>query len=346
MLHLGACFAARGHEVDFVVGVPGGPLDSQIPSSVRRIELGARRSIQALPSLTRYLSRERPRALLSTLEHSNIMAVWAGALARSGVRVVLREASMVAPRGQVRGLRYQALRTLMRAFYRGASTVVAVSRGVAESLVRELGLPARKVRTIYNPVVTPSLHDKAAQPLDDPWFAPNGPPVVLGVGRLAPEKDFPSLIRAFAEVRRARPARLAILGEGKERPALESLAHSLGVDGDVRLLGYDHNPFRYMQRATVFALSSLSEGLPGALIQAMACGCRVISTDCPGGVREIVEENAHARLVPVGDSAALAAGIGALLDDAARDPARPTHAVDRFSERAAVDEYLAALVGS
>jgi glycosyltransferase involved in cell wall biosynthesis len=346
MLHLGACFAARGHEVDFVVGIPGGPLDSQIPSSVRLIDLGARRSVNALPALARYLARERPGALLSTLEHSNILSVWARGLSRSGVRIVLREASVVAPRAELRGLRARTLRALMRTFYRAASTVVAVSQGVAASLTEELGLPARQIRTIYNPVVTPGMHEKANAPLDDPWFAAGAPPVVLGVGRLAPEKDFPSLLRAFAEVRKARPARLAILGEGKERPALEALALQLGVQSDFRLLGYDHNPFRYMRRATVFALTSLSEGLPGALIQAMACGCRVISTDCPGGVREIVETSPLAKLAPVGDTPALARGIAALLDDAARGPARVSHSVERFSEQAAVDDYLRLLAGT
>ena len=140
MLQLGKSFAARGHQVDLVVAVPGGPLESQIPPSVRRVDLAARRSLQGLPPLARYLRREKPRALLSTLEHSNLLAVWARFLSLSGVRVVLREANVVLP--EVHGWKARVERLLMRGFYRAASAIVAVSQSVAESLVRGLGLVA------------------------------------------------------------------------------------------------------------------------------------------------------------------------------------------------------------
>jgi glycosyltransferase involved in cell wall biosynthesis len=343
MLQLCAGFAARGHAVDLVVAIPGGPLESQIPTSVRVVDLTARRSVGALPALVRYLRRETPQALLSTLEHSNILAVWASWLSRTGVRVVLREASVVLPRDEIHGPRQQVQRTLMRSTYPAASAIVAVSKSVAQSLVERLGLAPALVQTIYNPVVTPDLDEKASAPLDHPWFSPGAPPVVLGVGRLAPEKDFATLVRAFAEVRAKRAAHLLILGEGKERPALEALARELGVADDVRLAGYDHNPFRYMRRSTVFVLSSIFEGLPGALIQAMACGCRVVSTDCPGGSREVLQADSPSplgTLVPTRDAPRLARAIVDLLADADRGPARVEQPVERFSERAALDAYL------
>jgi glycosyltransferase involved in cell wall biosynthesis len=234
----------------------------------------------------------------------------------------------------------------MRRAYRAAERIVAVSQRVATSLTEELGLDARRIHTIYNPIVTARLHEQATAPLDDPWFAPGAPPVVLGVGRLAPQKDYPTLIRAFAQVRAGREARLVILGEGPERRALEELTRHLGVAADVKLPGYDHNPFRYMSRASVFALSSLYEGLPGALIQAMACGCRVISTDGPGGAREVLENGSVGPLVPPRDPAALARGLSALLDEARTGPARVRHSVERFSEQSAVDAYLEILGGN
>ncbi len=340
MLQLASAFSARGHAVDLVLGIPGGPLTSQIPAGPRVVDLAARRTTAALPAFVRYLRRERPRALLSTLEHANVLSVWAARLSLTGTRVVLREANVLLPRDQMHGLQPHLLRALMRGFYPLAAAIVAVSNSVEDSVADGLGLPRARIRTIYNPVVTPELAKKAAAPLDDPWFAPGAPPVIMGVGRLAPQKDFATLLRAFATVRAARPARLVILGEGEERAALEALARELRIDADVRLPGYDHNPFRYMQRATVFALSSIFEGLPGALIQAMACGCRVISTDCPGGSREILEGGKLGPLVPPRDPPALARGLLALLDDAARTPARPAHPVDRFTEHAAVDAYL------
>jgi glycosyltransferase involved in cell wall biosynthesis len=306
------------------------------------VSLDASRTILALPGLIRYLRRERPSALLSTLEHANVLAVGAGAFAGTGVPIVLREANVLLPRAEL-GRQARLLRGLMRRAYRAADRIVAVSRSVATSLTEELGLDAGRVRTISNPIVTAALYEKATAPLDDPWFASGAPPVVLGVGRLAPQKDFPTLIRAFAQVRAGREARLVILGEGPERRPLEELARQLGVAADVKLPGYDHNPFRYMSRASVFALSSIYEGLPGALIQAMACGCRVISTGGRGGAREVLEDGesgATGPLVPPGDSDALARGISALLDDARVGPPRVPHPVDRFSENAAVDAYL------
>jgi glycosyltransferase involved in cell wall biosynthesis len=346
MLQLGVGFAARGHHVDLVVAIPGGPLEGQVPAGLNRIDLGARRTIQALPALGRYLRSSRPAAMLSTLEHSNVLAIGANLLSLSGVRVVLREANVLLPRAEMKGTRPHLLRALMRASYRQAAAVVAVSQSVADSVVSGLGLPAQQVRTIYNPIVTVDLPEKAAAPVDDPWFAPGAAPVVLGVGRLAPQKDLGTLLRAFALVRSRRPdrpVRLVILGEGPERAALEALARELGIDADVRLPGLEKNPFRFMQRAAVFALSSIYEGLPGALIQAMACGCRVVSTDCPGGSREILQDGALGPLVPTRAPEALADAIARLLDDAERNPGRASYPVERFTEAAAVDGYLAAL---
>jgi glycosyltransferase involved in cell wall biosynthesis len=340
MLQLGASFVARGLAVDLVVGVPGGPLEPRIPPGVRVVDLAAPRTTRALPGLARYLARERPSALLSTLEHANVLAVWARALARSRTRLVLREANVLVPDAEMHGVRPYLLRALMRRFYPWASAIIAVSKSVAASLIDGLGLSPAQVRTIYNPIVTPDIASRAAEPLDDPWFALGAPPVVLAVGRLAPEKDFATLLRAFARLRAARAARLVILGEGKERGALEALAHELGIGGEVRLPGFEPNPFRYMARAPVFALSSIYEGLPGALIQAMACGCRAISTDCPGGSREVLEDGALGPLVRPRDPAAMARGLAALLDEAARTPARPRHPLGRFTEAAAVDQYL------
>jgi glycosyltransferase involved in cell wall biosynthesis len=343
MLNLGTSLSARGHVVDLVVGVPGGPLTPHVPAGLKVVDLGARRTTVALAPFVRYLRRERPSALLSTLEHANILSVWAAWLARTGVRVVIREASPVLPQSQIVGAKLRLQRALQRQFYPRASLVVAVSRGVADGLRNDLGVPAAKIRTIYNPIVTPDLPRRAAEPLDDPWFAPGAPPVVLAVGRLAVEKDFGNLLRAFARVRAQRPLRLVVLGEGQERAALEALVRELGVAADVRLPGFEKNPLRYMSRATVFALSSLYEGLPGALIQAMACGCRVVATDCPGGVREILNDGALGPLVPMRDPEAMAQALASLLDDAARGPARVRHPVDRFTEETTVSEYLDAL---
>jgi glycosyltransferase involved in cell wall biosynthesis len=227
---------------------------------------------------------------------------------------------------------------LLRTFYPWASCVVAVSHGAADDLARTSGLPRNRVRVVYNPVITPSIMALARQKPDHPWFAPGQPPVILGVGRLTKQKDFPTLIRAFAEVRRRRPARLIILGEGEDRPLLESLVGELGLSDAVALPGFRENAMAYMAGSALFVLSSAWEGLPTVLIEALAAGTRVVSTDCPSGPREILQEGRLGVLVPVGDVAALAEAMIDTLDRPGSSV--PPDALTAFTRDAAVDHYL------
>jgi glycosyltransferase involved in cell wall biosynthesis len=227
---------------------------------------------------------------------------------------------------------------LVRRYYPWADEIVAVSQGVADDLLELTDLPPSKVRVLPNPVVTPELVQRAAEPLDDPWFTAGAAPVVLGAGRLDQQKDFPTLIRAFAAVRSRRPARLVILGEGPERGQLESLVEELGITADVRLPGFVSNPFSYMARAAVFVLSSAWEGMPGVLIQAMACGAPVVATDCESGPREALAGGKYGRLVPVGDHLALADAIAGTLD--ALRPSLPPEALEPYTREGAADRYL------
>ncbi len=165
------------------------------------------------------------------------------------------------------------------------------------------------MRVIYNPVVVPGFYEKAAEPVEHPWFAAGGDPVVLGVGQLKPQKDFATLIRAFAHVRAERRARLVILGEGSERIALESMVRKLGISDCVSMPGYQRNPYKFMRRASVFVLSSIYEGCPLALAEALAVGTPIVATDCEAGPAEILDHGRFGKLVPVGDAEALASAI-------------------------------------
>lgn len=310
MLNLAHGFAERGWAVDIVLAKGEGPYLRQVQSGVRVVDLGASRVLTSLPGLVRYLRHERPRALLSAIDHANVVALWAQKLAGVPVRVVASVHSTPSRAAvNARNLRARLMPYWVRPFYPWAYAVVAVSKGVAEDLIRVTGLPREKVKVIYNPVVTPELFAKAKEPLEHPWFAPDEPPVVLGVGRLTAAKDFPTLIRAFALVRRERPARLVILGDGEERPKLEALVRELRIEADVLLAGFVDNPYKYMRRAGVFVLSSQWEGLPTVLIEAMALGTPVVATDCPSGPREILEEGRWGKLVPPGNPEKLARGI-------------------------------------
>jgi glycosyltransferase involved in cell wall biosynthesis len=215
---------------------------------------------------------------------------------------------------------------------------------VADDAARVTGVPRERITAIHNPVLSLALRERGADPIDDPWLAPDGPPVILGVGRLVEQKDFPTLVRAFARLRARRSARLLILGEGPERAALERLVAELGVAADVRLRGRVPGAPAFMARAAVFVLSSAWEGFGRVLVEALAMGCPVVSTDCPSGPREILENGLYGPLVPVGDDAALAAAIESVLERPPERAALRKRAED-FSLERGVERYLAVLLG-
>jgi len=231
---------------------------------------------------------------------------------------------------------------MARRVYPWADGVIAVSEGVARGLCRIPGIPPERVTVIYNPVIPADLEVKAAQPVAHPWLAPGQPPVVLGVGKLKLQKDFSTLLRAFRRVRDRREAHLIIIGEGRRRHHLEDVVRHLGLSADVALPGYQENPFAWMSKASVFVLSSLWEGLPGVLIEAMASGCPVVSTDCPSGPREILLDGALGPLVPVSDDEAMAGAILSVLD-APIEPERLRARAQLFLVDPSVDRYLAVL---
>jgi glycosyltransferase involved in cell wall biosynthesis len=231
-----------------------------------------------------------------------------------------------------------------------------VSHGVADDVAAEIGIPLEKITTIYNPVLTPDLHDKMKEPPDHPWLLDNGSPIVLAAGRLTEQKDYPTLLRAFSRLSSQRPCRLIILGtetsqsklrrlvqtlkleDQVSRSKLETLVQTLKLEDRVSFPGWTENPFAFMSRASLFVLSSRYEGLPGVLVQALACGCPCVSTDCPAGPAEILQDGKLGPLVPVGDEAALAEAMGQILDQPP-DRQMLQQRVTFFSVERAVDAY-------
>jgi glycosyltransferase involved in cell wall biosynthesis len=271
--------------------------------------------------------------------HANLIAIWAAKLAGGVAPLIVTEHNTLSQETQrQRRLVGMVWPRLLRTFYPWATTIVAVSRGAADDLARTAGLPRDRIEVVYNPVITPAMLALARQAPDHPWLAPGQPPVILGVGRLTGQKDFSTLVRAFAEVRRRRPARLIILGEGPDRTAIEAQARELGVADDVALPGFQENALAYMAGSAVFVLSSAWEGLPTVLIEALAAGTQVVSTDCPSGPREILQDGRLGALVSVGDAAALAAATLEALERPA--DAIPTDALLPFTRDASVDHYL------
>ena len=336
-------FVALGQRVDLVLVRAEGPHLARVPPEVNQVRLGARHSLVALPALARYLRRRRPAALLAAKDRAGRVAVLARVLAGSDTRIVLRlgtnlSTAMSGRSPLDRSLRYWPIRLL----YPKLDRIVAVSHGVAEDTARIARIPPKAITVIRNPVITPELLAQAALPCPHPWFQPGLPPVILGVGRLQQQKDFPTLIRAFALVRQGRPCRLVILGDGSGRPGLLELIDRLAVASDVDLAGFQTNPYPFLARAALFALSSAWEGSPNALTEAMALGTPVVSTDCPSGPRELLDGGRFGPLVPVGDVSALAAAMAATLDRHL-PPNTLKAAVYEYNQETSARRYLGAL---
>ncbi len=308
IIRLAAGFADLGFRVDLVLVNARGALLSEVPSTVRIVDLGARSNYASFPALAGYLRREKPRALISALELTNLLVLLARRMTRSKTRIVVQLTTTLSQHKRT-PVKKMLERFLVSRIYPWANCIVASSHGVADDFLRYTGVSPNHVRTIYNPVVTDSIPEQALQPVEHPFFGAGQPPVIVSFGRLVTAKDYPTLLKSYVRVSKTRPARLVIIGEGEQRPFLENLIKELGIAEDVHLPGYVQNPFAYLRRASVFVLSSAWEGLPSVLIEALACGAPIVSTDCPHGPSEILEGGKYGYLVPVGNDEAMASAI-------------------------------------
>jgi glycosyltransferase involved in cell wall biosynthesis len=337
MITLADEFLERGIDTDIVLMRQEGRLENSVPSQARVFDLGAHNIILGPPALAKYLRRRRPSVLLSA-GYTNRIALLARLLIHGSTSIVISEHNVVSNSESNSSLPDWLLQQLTRWTYSLAEQMIAVSEGVADDISQSLDFRREDFEVIYNPVIGPETFERAEQTVEHSWFSDETTPLILGVGRLVELKGFSTLIRAFAEVKERRAARLVILGEGEERPILERKTKQLGVSDHVWMPGFVSNPLKYMAKASVFVLSSKSEGLGNVLVEAMACGTPVVSTDCPSGPAEILEGGKYGRLVPVEDPSALATAIGDALDGKI-EPA-PRSALDRFRRERVTEQYL------
>ena len=340
MLNLARGLAERGFSVELVLANAAGHFLELVPAAVRLVDLGCRRTLSSLFPLIRHLKRQRPDVLIVTLPHTNVLALLANKLLRQPLPVVALRTSAFSLRYADANLKERVAMKLEKHLFPSAQAVVAVSQGVAEDLKRVVPRAAHLVRRIHDPVVWPDHAEKAASPVAHPWFADAGPPVILAAGRLVALKGHATLLRAVAHLADTRPVRLVLLGEGPERARLDRLAETLHIRHLVDFAGFQLNPLPYMQSAKAFALTSTYEALPNALIQAMACGTPVVSTDCPTGPREIMEDGKWGLLTPVGDARALATAILETLDNPVPSSGLKARAA-HYSAQASIDGYAA-----
>lgn len=341
-LTLACAVAAKGIQVDLVLGRAEGAYLAEVGPELNLVDLKARSAPSKIRALAAYLRRHRPDALLTAEDFVNVAAI-AKRVAGVATNVVAGVHNNVSSlfhsqsgwKGRLRPFVFQSMLPF-------ADRVICVSHGVAQDVAGTTRVPRERIHVVYNPLPFDRIHAQAKERIEHPFFAPGAPPVFLGVGRLTPQKDFTNLIRAFAILRAQMPARLLILGTGDLLDDLRLLAADLSVSEDVCFAGFVANPYAYMAKSAALVVSSRFEGLSTVLIEGLASGTRVVSTDCPSGPREILENGKLGSLVPVADPAALAHAMReCLLETTA--PLIVAESLQRFSTDRIVGQYLEVL---
>lgn len=315
VINLLAAECARHVAVDLLTLKFRGRHLQSLPGNVRLVRLQHTSAWSAHREIATYLREHRPDVLLAAKDRAGRAALRARHAAGGETRVWLQIHSNPARavERQPAWLRWLRLRP-MRRWYPRAAGIIAVSQGLRSDLIRVLGLPADCVHAICNPVITDDIARLAAAPVPHVWLAEKLQPVLIAVGRMTRQKDFATLLRAFASLRRERPLRLIVLGDGELRGELEALARSLDIASDVLFAGFQQNPYAWMARADAFVLSSAWEGSPTVLTEALSLGLPVASTNCPSGPEELLCGGRYGPLVPVGDDAALSVAMRQVLD--------------------------------
>lgn len=311
-------FAERKIGVSLVVNQRDGVFFDRLRPEVGRVIFESQTDKDLARELFGFLRHARPQVVMTGQGRDDYIAITVKEKLRDpDIRFFLRVGTSLAHRSAMKS-RFQWAqwfkRRKQRRLFSHCDGVIANSQGAAQDLRNFLRDPSLEIAVLPNPTVTPDLLRLAHEPVDHPWLQDDVPPVIMGVGRLGRAKDFPTLLKAFALLRKRRVARLLILGQGRQRERLELLSQELGIAEDVCLTGFVNNPYAHLARAKLFVLSSLWEGCPNALIEALALGTPVVATDCPSGPREILADGRYGALVAPGDAEALAAAMVQTLD--------------------------------
>jgi len=341
MRSLAVGFSIHGYEVEVILRGEVKEITSRLPSGVKITYLKASNRLVAPFFLAYHLFFARPHILISGFVYGNGAIILANILAFKPARVIVTEHGASALRfGYAFKLKTKILTLLLIKIYFLANTIIAVSKEVAESLSIISGLPETRIKVIYNPLDLEEIRSECQAASNHPWFKDKNVPVIVTTCRLHPDKDVPTLLRAFAEIRKDRQAKLIIIGEGKQRPELEALVKELNISGDVDIPGFVENAYAYMAKAAVFAFASNTEGFGLVLVEAMTCGCQIVSTDTPSGPREVLDNGKYGKLVPVKDPSALAKAIKEVLDGDIIPKQLLYERANDFSMEKAITQYI------
>ena len=331
-------FAARGVRCDLVLVNAEGELLAEVNPEVNKVPLAKGRTLYSVFALRRYIKKIKPQVVIAGQTHVQLMTLMARKRTLSHIPVILNEHSTFSTNNSGTTLKGRLIKRLAKHYFSRADSIIAVSEGVKQDMLDQFPFLSPLIDVIYNPVVGNSLYEKSNLKVQMPWEENHSIPVILAVGRLVQDKDYQNLIHAVAIVRNDRRVRLMIIGDGPEKESFMQLSEQLKFDEDINFYGTTNNPYALMKQADIFVLSSKREGLPMSLIEALACGCRVVSTDCVSGPSEILKGGKYGRLVPVGDKSALVSALLCSLDEKT-DHHLNDEAIQPFLVKTVCDKY-------
>ncbi len=332
--------AERNFDIDILVAEKRGGFINEPDEEVRLVELGTPHIRQAnflayIPSLVRYFRDESIDVLISGMNHANVVALLAHQLSGADSKIIISEHS---PPQSLKSVKNGIITVLAKNLYERADGIISNSDFVADEVENYIGVSNQRISTIYNPIVNHKLLNMARVEPTHRWFAEEQE-IILSAGRLSPPKDYETLLRAFETLLKRRDSKLIILGTGEQKQALESMTEELGIDHSVAFLNSVNNPFSYMAHFDLFVLSSEWEGFGNVLVEALACGCPVVSTDCPGGPSEILVDGEYGELVPVSDSDAMTLAMEKKLKEDIDEKKLKQRSLD-FSVEKSVDKLI------
>ena len=335
--------ASRGYSVELLLSEYSGPLKTELDDSVKVATLPpARTSVFGvaahLPAIAMYLQQKNPAAMFPHLEHPSVVCLTAHIATDTDTVVIpTQHSTLVGPGGGTP--KDRIVDNLVPHLYPSANRIIAVAQGVANSITERTAVDPSDVSILHNPVDIDRIQRQAQEPLEHDWFVNDELKVILFVGRIAPEKDLQTWLQVFNSVHAENPrTRAVIAGRGPDREELLQFAERLGIADVVAMPGYVDNPYKYMKRASVFLLSSRREGLPTVLIEALACGCPVVATDCRSGPREVLADGQFGQLAPVAEPSQIAKAVSEVLEQSPA-PAKLRSRADNFAATSVLDDY-------
>lgn len=334
-------FMKRGVKVDLFLLKPGGEYTSQIPAGVNVFVCEGNTAFR-IYGFIKYLWKERPQYSFSARERQDMVSILACLFTFGRTEPIITVHTNLSVERQYKKEELPWFKTLLSSLlYKFPTKIVAVSKSVAKDFSDRTHVPIENIKVIYNPAYNPHApYDEYTQlPLPYSLKLDDRTDYIICVGRLTEAKDFETMIKGFKKVRESVDVKLLILGEGERRSDLEKLINQCDLEGEVFLPGYVSNPYYFIKRAKLFVMSSKWEGFGNVIVEALGAGVPVISTNCPGGPSEILENGKYGTMVPVGNADKLAEEI---LETLKKNPFKPEVLINRakdFGVQKICDQY-------